>query len=131
MIVEFYHLSYWLLKMNIISANDGLLSNIEVLELLKERKTISNDDYYIVQKQIIQYISNATPIMTEDSSKLFVTEMKKANFSLHEAEYIQLLNHCPTTTVELHLIIEECAERFTEEDTDFMLRLVKELLIAE
>ena len=63
--------------MNIISANDGLLSNIEVLELLKEKKTIV-EDYYMVQKQIIQYVSNATPKITEASSQQFVALCTKS-----------------------------------------------------
>ena len=52
----------------------------------------------------------------------FVNEAKQ--FKLSKTELLQLVNLKPTTHVELHAIIEECEERYTENQVRFIVMSV-------
>lgn len=47
---------------------------------------------------------------------------------LTEEERLQLLNSAPKTLVEIHLIVDHCAERLTEQQTLQILNLVQEYI---
>lgn len=49
------------------------------------------------------------------------------HYRLNKAEFLQIYNLKPTTQVELQLIIEESHTRFTEEQLDEMLALIKQV----
>ncbi|MBW0500860.1 hypothetical protein O181_040575 [Austropuccinia psidii MF-1] len=49
---------------------------------------------------------------------------------LTKAERLQICDLAPTEVVEFHLIIEECDSRFTEEEIEEMLSLVKASLLS-
>lgn len=51
--------------------------------------------------------------------------------SLTEAELIQLANHVPTSVVEVHLIVEECAERLTDEQIESIVALSDSVMSAD
>lgn len=109
--------------MEIINANDGLLTNIEVLQILEQRKEL--DKYFIQHKlyphknnivmdQTIDYINSTTTIESMKNItnlKKYLRNIKKicgtdvnSISTLTEGELIQIANHIPTQPVEVHLV---------------------------
>jgi hypothetical protein len=55
-------------------------------------------------------------------------EEENPSLALTKAERMQIINLRTTQPVELHLVLEECAERFTDEQVDEIARLAEEHL---
>jgi hypothetical protein len=49
-------------------------------------------------------------------------------FELTHAEKLQFLNHCPTELVDIHLIVEDCAGRLSEEQVEQLMMLIADTL---
>ncbi|RDD41522.1 DNA-directed RNA polymerase III subunit RPC9 [Trichoplax sp. H2] len=91
--------------MQVLDGNAGLLSNYEVTKHLQD-----------------------TPcsVQNEQIMKDFMLAISK--FKLTKAEKLMLLNQRPTSLVELHLIIEETEERFSEEESNELLQIIDDIL---
>lgn len=116
--------------MEIVDANAGLLTNLEVLRVLEERdntrKELASQRSRRVKKQsqqqvaleaaIVKYLKT-TPCatQTEDNVRNALTSLKE--FRLTPAERMSLINLRATKLVEIHLIVEECDERMTHDQT--------------
>mgnify|MGYP001096342165 CR=1 FL=1 len=58
---------------------------------------------FILLFQVLGYISTTQAAMEEQQGVVqFLEHVKK--YALTKAEMLQILNHCPTTEVELHLV---------------------------
>jgi DNA-directed RNA polymerase subunit F len=53
--------------------------------------------------------------------------LKEANLSLTESEVIQMVNLLPETDVEFYLILENCSERFTEDQINQLKEMVRRI----
>ncbi|CAO0798175.1 unnamed protein product [Mucor circinelloides] len=118
--------------MQIKSVRSALITNYEVLRLLEEsqeaQKQVQKRDPSVeypehlrtVQFELTEYLKE-TPCSTQAPEQIsnFMKAMSK--FELTKAEKLQILNLRPKSTVEIYLLIEECEERFTEEDLEQML----------
>ncbi|CAM0141319.1 hypothetical protein VKS41_003979 [Umbelopsis sp. WA50703] len=125
--------------MEIIETRAALLSNYEVLQLLNERiegqkqrrKEDSNIEYpenlRTIQFEIKTALENS-PCSTQDESQVaaFLEEMK--TWRLTKGEKLQILNLRPKTPVDLHILIEECEERYGPEELEQFLELILKLL---
>ncbi|KAL3688598.1 hypothetical protein R1sor_014907 [Riccia sorocarpa] len=113
-----------------IESNAGLLSNFEVLELLRQRGaakgplggSITPSEY-----KVYEYLVE-TPAGTQTKEVLqeFVKEVK--SFKLMEAERLQSVNLRPSTAVEVHLIVEDCDERLSSEAVDALIQTVERVI---
>ncbi|CAO3668063.1 unnamed protein product [Umbelopsis ramanniana] len=125
--------------MEVVEARAALLSDFEVLQLLNERmesqkqrqKEYPNTEYAENSRTIQFEIKTAlekSACSTQDEQQVtaFLEEMKK--WSLTKAEKLQILNLRPKTPVELHILIEECEERYTGEELDEILEVVMRVL---
>ncbi|KAG2187950.1 hypothetical protein INT44_000700 [Umbelopsis vinacea] len=125
--------------MEVVESRAALLSNFEVLQLLNERmdsqkqrqKEYPNTEYAENLRTIQFEIKTAlerSACSTQDERQVvaFLEEMKK--WSLTKAEKLQILNLRPKTPVELHILIEECEERYTGEELDDILEVVMRVL---
>ena len=96
--------------MQITSTNDSILCNYEVLELLKEKKRNTNNNLTspnneIIERNTLKYLEEyQTKIITNNTMKLFIEQLKNENIKLTKAEYLVLLNHMPTHPVEIYLV---------------------------
>ncbi|XP_076440291.1 DNA-directed RNA polymerase III subunit RPC9-like [Babylonia areolata] len=116
--------------MEVKNENSALLSNQEVLMLLKDIQAGRNDQQKpnkhqqnlgTITYETIRYLEN-TPcgLQTPEHVGSFMQAVK--GFGLTKAEKLQLLNSRPTTMVEIHLMVEESEERFTTDEEMEQLR---------
>ena len=119
----------------------SLISNLEVMQLPQERKDarsqsetnnintkFQNRDW--VEKSVLDYVKTS-PVggsdVKEDMSKL--VEILRTGYDLTNAETLQILNHLPTSLVEVHLLLEDIEKREqldTEEKQLDFLRTIAE-----
>lgn len=122
--------------MEVVNECAALLSNQEVLSLLEDiqlgkngRKTPNHQQQNLatVCYETVKYLEK-TCCKKQDPEiiKRFVVNLE--SFKLTKAEKLQLLNHRPTTAVEIQLLVEESEERLTEEQTDSLLDIVAQTL---
>lgn len=111
--------------MEVKSSNAGLLTNIEVLELLKERRasskksrkqSSSSSSHFdsvdelqskeLLEKHTIKYIESwkSGKAQTSESVGAKLSAVKAMQLGLTEGELIQLSNHFPAHPVEVHLV---------------------------
>ena len=128
--------------MEVLDANEAVLSNYEVLNFLREergrlrsgkKKAGGTGVGGAVATVILetQTALEATPAKTQskESVRTFMKEMSR--FNLTQSEKLMILNHCPETAVEIHLFVEESEERLSEDQAEEILRLVKTILLPE
>jgi len=117
--------------MEVKSENRVMLSNIEVLALLRDIQAGRG------QKKPNKYQTNLATITYETIKSLEswpcanhtiegITATMKAlkSYKLTPAEKLQLINLRPSTGVEIQLIVEESEERLTETQIEELLRLL-------
>ncbi|EIE84852.1 hypothetical protein G6F46_008280 [Rhizopus delemar] len=121
--------------MQIKNARSALISNYEVLKLLEEsqelQKQIQKNDPSVeypeslrtVQFELTEYLKE-TPVNTQSPEQIADFMQAISHYNLTKAEKLQMLNLRPKSAVEIYLIIEECEERFGEEDLENMLNTI-------
>ncbi|KAI9248584.1 HRDC-like protein [Phascolomyces articulosus] len=121
--------------MIIENARAAMLSNYEVLQLLEEQQENQKkaqdatdgisvpENLRTVQFELTEYLKT-TACSTQDQQQVkeFVEAMKSYELTL--AEKLQLLNLRPRSAVEIYLLIEECEERFSEDQLEELLQTV-------
>lgn len=118
--------------MKIKDSNSGLLSNFEVLELLRSRGATQDPlgsfgSATHSECKVFDYlVQSAACSQTPESVQEFLLKVEK--FSLTKAERLQVLNLRPSTVVEVHLIVEDCEERMSSSTVDELLETVKNTL---
>ncbi|KAG5337878.1 RPC9 polymerase, partial [Acromyrmex heyeri] len=104
-----------------------LLSNYEVLDILQNTKCSYKkqkmNQLATITYQTIKYLED-TPCKKQNPEKIreFLRAMEP--IKLTKAEKLTLLNLCPTTPLEIQLMVEESEERLSEEEVDTVLQIV-------
>ncbi|KAJ2740752.1 hypothetical protein H4S06_006033 [Coemansia sp. BCRC 34490] len=120
--------------MEVLDRQKALLTNHEVYIVLKEEEDrhkaakMAEDIKYpenvtTLQFEALQYL-NDSPCVTQSSEQISQIKELLLAYDLTKAEVLQIINLRPKTPVELHLIIEECGERFTIEGLDELIELI-------
>ncbi|KAK9448665.1 RNA polymerase [Limtongia smithiae] len=121
--------------MKVEIARDKLLSNFEVLQHINDikrrqkqfsrQKTVARtENLETVLLELQGYFkSTDAPRQTTASIRQFLTEI--SIFELEKAEKLQLINTAPISLVILNSVVEECDQRFTEEQQESMLDIVR------
>jgi len=109
-----------------------LVTNFEVLQLLLEElksrphPRAAPPHVLKMNAQFLRYLtSHCAPTCKQKKSSLKKLLAGLNGFALTKAEKLQIINLLPRSLVELHLILEECEERFSEEDMVAILKVVK------
>jgi DNA-directed RNA polymerase subunit F len=99
-----------------------LLTNYEVIKLIKEEKlhSVKNQDLNTLDFELLQYFKQ----VPTNCSKL-VDELRNLPQKLQEIEILHLINHLPTSLVELNILIEEFQDRFTDSESNDLLERIK------
>ncbi|CAK4075982.1 unnamed protein product [Aphanomyces euteiches] len=124
--------------MKVLEASEGPLTNYEVMTLLEERKnsrmerktqSVLYAERNWVDSKVLKCLTNSPcKTLTEDKIAHFLSMV--AGFQLTNAEKLQFINHCPMELVDVHLIIEDCAERLTEVQVEELMAITAETLGA-
>ena len=118
--------------MKIIQQNGGLLTNSEVLQVLVDRGCASNSllpnaRSLASEKMVFAYLQqHSAGLRTPE--ELVVVQESLQQFDLTRIEMLQIINLTPKSVVEVHLIVENCESRLTEDQVEEVLRLVREVL---
>ncbi|KAJ1665016.1 hypothetical protein IW140_003629 [Coemansia sp. RSA 1813] len=120
--------------MEILDRQEALLTNYEVYTVLKEEedrhktaKAMGTAKYpenvTTLKFEALQYL-NDSPCVSQSNAQITSIKEQLLEYDLTKAEILQIINLRPKTPVELHLIIEECGERFTMDDLDELIELI-------
>ncbi|KAJ2822053.1 hypothetical protein FBU31_004708, partial [Coemansia sp. 'formosensis'] len=77
--------------------------------------------------EALQYL-NGTACATQSAEQISALKNGLVKYNLTKAEILQIINLRPKKPVELFLIIEECEERFGDEDVEGIMRVVTSTL---
>lgn len=116
--------------MQVASQSVVLLSNSEVLDLLKEvsakgrkgKKSQSNTATILYET--MRYLEDTPASLTPQMDLIRGLTLKLKPFNLTKSEKLELINHLPTSLVELQLVIEESEERLTEDQMNELLNIL-------
>ena len=81
----------------------------------------SQQEVRAITRQVIEYLEQGC---AADQSRESIAEFMRAMepFGLTQAEVLNLVNTRPRSLVEVHLIVEECEERLTQQQRTELLR---------
>ena len=136
-------------RMKVLQENVGAVTNFELVELLRrqarERSELEGSlplpgarrasaatsaatwqAQQEVAEQILAYLEG-TPCALQNRESIVAFMAAVHRFKLTQAEVVSLINAQPCSRVEIHLIVEECEERLSEEQVGELLQLCSEL----
>ena len=135
--------------MELISVNDGLLTNAEVYELIKQHQSnrqaqqpkplnnrekthIDLQNREAIERNALQYLESlshgSNRNLDTGAIRNCLVKLKALGYQFTEAEMMQLSNTIPKHEVDIHLIIEDCFNRFTEEQIEMLLKMFSQEL---
>jgi hypothetical protein len=137
--------------MEILSEHDGLVTNGEVLAHIQARqearvgstekdaggagvddksgevggrkKKCGDRDW--MEERLGSFLASVPCVPAESAAQLIASiDADETLAQLEEGERLQILNLRIKGAVEVHLVVEDCSERLTDDDTDRLLGLV-------
>lgn len=126
--------------MKVLSACQSLLTNSEVLQVLQERGKAAGPSETLLLQHLSSIVQDtdrdkaeepetltARPFEEEEVGTL-MEAVRDPPFNLTRIEILQMINLVPKSAVEVHLLVENCDERLTEDQIEDLLRLIRECL---
>ncbi|GAA5968458.1 hypothetical protein JCM8115_006395 [Rhodotorula mucilaginosa] len=98
----------------------------------EEAERIQPQDLHTVSWEAVQYLEAAVHPMRRQTSAAVAQLLDGLDdYDLTKSERLQIVNLAPTTLVELHVCIEDLAERFSDDRQEALLELVRSHLSSE
>ena len=118
--------------MEVCSENHAMLCNFEVLSLLRDiqagrgqkKPNKHQTNLATITYETIQCLEKSWPCAGHTAEGVAAAMAALAPFGLTAAEKLQLINHRPSTAVEIQLMVEESEERLTEEQVEQLLEVL-------
>lgn len=112
--------------MEILKSGEVLLSNYEVLEILKQVKKNNRNSKILatIAYETRRYLEE-TPANRETNASVQTLLQKLKEFRLTKAEKLSILNNRPSNLIELEILIEENEERFSTETMNQLLEIIQ------
>lgn len=125
--------------MEVLDPQQTVLTNAELYNIISERKKslagLSREAHgcpslRTITYETFSYLSESPAAsQTEEQVRSFIKAI--AAYKLTAAEILQLINLRSTSAVEVQLVVEECEERFTEEQVNEIFAIVKQCFCTE
>ena len=121
--------------MRVLALADGLLTDCETLDLLRQRAGELGaaaaypqpHDPFPTELQCYEALRRAPAGgQTRESVREFIERVRP--IELTPAEVLQVINLKPRERVVVHAVVESCGERLTEDEVDDLLDLVEQYL---
>jgi len=115
---------------------EKLLSNFEVNQHLVEiqqqnnwlqdskKKKAWNPSLELVTKDVTSYLEKS-PVAIQNVENIVQAMKDLSKFSLEKIEKLQIKNSAPYSLVNLYAIVEECDQRFNEQEIEEILGIVQ------
>lgn len=122
--------------MEVKISNAGFLTNIEVLELINERKQNRNtkqehdkQNITLIENEVTRYfqVHDKAKHLSKNIKEM-LCNIKNLHLNLKENELLTIANLIPTKTVELHVCIDDIENRLKESDLTNILDIIKTTL---
>lgn len=129
--------------MKVLLINEDSLSDMEVLKLMQERKeqrlhksaSVEYAERNWMDHKVIKFLTQShsrCSTLSATCIRDFLRELARADMPpLTTAEKLQFINHIPMELVDVHLIVEDCAGRYSETQVDTLIQIVERTLAAE
>ncbi|CAH8626686.1 unnamed protein product [Dicrocoelium dendriticum] len=103
-----------------------LLTNLEVLQLINSR--FGSKKKIRTQQTLLytcsKYLKSLTPCHTQTSESISAFAKAAKPFKLSKLELSMLINHCPSTLVELSVLVGDIDSRFSTSETEELLAII-------
>ncbi|KAA3674142.1 uncharacterized protein DEA37_0001786 [Paragonimus westermani] len=112
--------------MEICCKSVKLLTNLEVLQLinskLESKKKIRSQQTLLYTCS--KYLKSKSPCGTQTADSISAFSKAVKSFKLSKMELAMLINHCPSTQVELSVLLPDVDSRFSTTEAEHLLELV-------
>jgi len=115
--------------MEVRESHVAFLSNAEVYGIIKEQFAASDPAYRTVQLEVTKYFDNParlTKFQTLENSRELLNRLKHIAPDLTELELLTIVNLLPKSPVELHPIVDEAYNRWSEEVQGQILTVIQQ-----
>ncbi|KAK1253871.1 hypothetical protein MKX07_001948 [Trichoderma sp. CBMAI-0711] len=126
--------------MKVLEAQAAVLTNYEVLQHLtqqkeryKQRKRRGPPNLETVVRELIQYLQSYPNPLSQKPSTYTPDCISRllerlSPYELSKGEVVMILNLRPASVAALNTVIEEMAERFSDEQQEEMVAIISEVL---
>ncbi|CAB3372152.1 Hypothetical predicted protein [Cloeon dipterum] len=120
--------------MEIVPGGEVLLSNFEVLQILKESQSFSGgkhgkDPLATIRYETLEYFKRSPcNVQNEECIKNLVHALKP--YKLTNKEFLSILNARPTAPADLAPLLNESEDHMTDENMADIVQLISEILPA-
>lgn len=96
----------------------------------KQTQNVTKDTKFI-EAQVSHYLYSHTLVKKQNQESIQNFLISSSIFDLNLSEKMQIINICPTTLVEIFLIVDGCNERLGKEKSEELLELIMTTLYVE
>ncbi|THD21290.1 DNA-directed RNA polymerase III subunit RPC9 [Fasciola hepatica] len=111
-----------------VDRNVKLLTNFEILQLINSR--LGSKKKIRTQQTLLyttsKYLNNKSPCAAITPDAIHAFSKATRPFQLSKVELLMLINHCPSTQVELSVIVADLDSRLSTTQCEQLLELVAE-----
>ncbi|XP_011148206.1 DNA-directed RNA polymerase III subunit RPC9 [Harpegnathos saltator] len=117
--------------MQVVESCSAYLSNYEVLDLIQNVESSEKFKNLATITFLTKGYLGSTPCIKQNPEKIKKFLQAIGSFNLTKCEKLTLLNLCPTTALEIQLIVEDSEDRLSEEDVTAVLQIIANLRESE
>ncbi|KAJ1761818.1 hypothetical protein LPJ77_002015 [Coemansia sp. RSA 2523] len=131
--------------MEVIDRQEALITNYEALMVLREADVLNEADkrkqkdtarhmcpenVTTLRFEALAYLEK-TACTSQSGEQLAQLKEQLLEYELTKGEILQILNLRPKSVVELHLLVEDCTERFLVEEIEQLVSIILEVLPSD